>query len=105
MEEVALESSFPGSEIENCNPVEGEEAASEITFVGLLVDCKGEAGVSSGETGLEGFFEGEEIVERKVTTGLEGKTEPEGVKDLISFSGSKRTERQSSQGKVECSGA
>ena len=56
-------------EIENCNPVEGEKAEFGITFVGLLVDCRGEAGVSSGEAGLEGIFEGDEIGGRKVTTG------------------------------------
>ena len=38
--------------------------------MGLRVDRKGEAGVSSGEAGLEGIFEGEEIGERKVTTEL-----------------------------------
>ena len=43
------------SEIENCNPVGGEEAASGITFVGLLVGRKNEAGVLSGEAGLECF--------------------------------------------------
>ena len=94
-------------EIENCNPVKGEEAASGIAVVGLLVDFEGEAGNSSGEAGLEGTFGGgEEIGERKVTIGLEGTSKPEGVKDWKSSSGSKGTERQSSQGEtVECRAA
>ena len=51
-------------EIENCNPVEGEEAGFGTRFVGVLPDRRGEAGVSSGEAGLEGIFEGEEIGDR-----------------------------------------
>ena len=74
--------------------------------MGFLVDCRDEAGVSSDEAGLEGIFEGEEVGEGKLTTGLNGKSEPEGVKDWNSSSGSERSERQSSQGgKVECSAA
>ena len=65
--------------------------------------CKDEAGVSSGEAGLEGIFEGEEIGDRKVTTELVGRSKPGGVRSRKSSSGSKRTERQSSQGgNVEC---
>ena len=74
--------------------------------VGLLRDCKGETGVSSGETGLEATFEGEGIGARKVTTALVGRSKPEDVKCWKSSSGSERTERQSSEeGKVECSAA
>ena len=74
--------------------------------MGLPVDCKGEAGASSGEAGLEGIFEGEEIRERKVRIGLEGKSKPEGLKGWKASSASKRTERQSSQGgKIECNAA
>ena len=90
----------------NCNPVVGEEVASRVIVVGILVDCKDEAGVLSGEAGLECIFERDEIGERKVTIGLEGRSEPEGVKAWKSSSGSKNTERQSSQGgKIECNWA
>ena len=58
---VVLDRSVLGSEIENCNPVEGEEATFGTVVVGLLVVCKGETGVSSVDAGLEGIFEGEEI--------------------------------------------
>ena len=85
-------------EIENCNPVAGGEATSEIVVVGLLVDCKDEASVSSAEAGLEGFFGGEEVGERKVTIGLGGKSELEGVRGWKSSSGLERNEKQSSQG-------
>ena len=92
-------------DIENCNPVEGEAAGFGITCVGFL-DCRGDAGVSSGEAGLEGIFEGEEIRDRKVTTDLVGRSKPEGVRGWKSSSGSERTERQSSQGgKTECNWA
>ena len=71
--------------------------------MGLLTDCKGEASVLSGEAGLEGVFEGK-VLERKMTTGLLGKSKPEDVKCWKSSSGSEKTERQSSQTeKVECS--
>ena len=81
------------------------EATSGTVVVGLLGVCKDEAGVSSGEAGLEGIFEGEEIGDRKVTIGLKRRSEPEGVKDWKS-SESERTERQPSQGgKVECTWA
>ena len=92
-------------ETENCNPVAGEEATSGVVVVGLLVYCKGEAGVSAGESALEGIFEGGEIGQRKVAIGLERRSEPESVKDWKP-SGSKRTERQSSQGGMdECTAA
>ena len=61
--------------------MEGEEATSRIVVLGLLVDCEGEAGVLSGEAGVEGLFGGEEIGERKVTIGSEGRSDLEGVKD------------------------
>ena len=74
---------------------------SGIVVVEWLVNCKGESGISSGEAGLEGIFEGEEIGERKALTGLVRRSKPEGVKDWKSFSD--ETEGQSSQGgKVEC---
>ena len=93
-------------EIENCNPVEGEEAGFGITFGGLLVDRRGEAGVPSGEAGLEGIFERDEIGDRKVTTELVGMSKPEGVRSWKPSSGSERTERQSSQGgNFECNAA
>ena len=73
--------------------------------MGLSVYRKGEAAVSSGE-GLEGNFDGEEIGDRKVTTGFRGRSKPEGVKGWKSSSGSERTESQSSQkGKIECNAA
>ena len=59
--------------IENCSPVEGKETTLGIVVVGLLVDSKSEAGVSSGEAGLEGIF-GEEIGERNVTAELVGRS-------------------------------
>ena len=92
--------------MENCNPVEEEEATSGAVVVGLLVICKGEAGVSSGEAGLEGMFEGGEMGDKKVTKELVGQSRPEGVGGWKSSSGSERTERQSSQGgNVECNWA
>ena len=48
--------------------------------MGLLVGCKGEAGVSLGEAGLEGIFAGGEIGDRKVTTEVVGRSKPEGVR-------------------------
>ena len=93
-------------EIENFNTVEGEEAGLGITFVGLLVDRRGEAGVSSGEAGLDGILEGDEIGDRKVTTELVERSKPEGVRGRKSSSGSERTEKQSSQGgEIECNWA
>ena len=89
---------FSRSEIENCDPVEGGEATSGTVVVGLIVGCKGEAGVSSGEAGLEGIFAGGAIGNRKVTTEVVGTSKPEGVGGWKSSSGSERTERQSSQG-------
>ena len=62
---VVLDWSISGMEIKNCNPVEGEEATSWVVAVGLLKGCKVEAGVSSGEAGVEGIFEGEEREERE----------------------------------------
>ena len=67
-------------EIENCNPVEGERARFGIKLVGLLVDRRGEAGVSSSEAGLEGILQGDEIGDRKVTTELKRRSKPEGVR-------------------------
>ena len=70
------------------------------------MDCKGEPVVSSGDAGLEGIFEVEEIGERTVTKELEGRSKPEGVRGWKCSSGSERTERQSSQGgKIECNAA
>ena len=68
---------------------------SGIVVVGLLVDCKSEASILSGEAGLVGIFEVEEIGERKVTTRLVGEAKPEGVNIWKSSSGLERTERQS----------
>ena len=77
-----------------------------VINVGLLVDCKGEAGVFLGEAVLEAILEGEGIGERKLTTGLVGMSKQEGVKCRKSSSGSERSERQSSQGgKIECTAA
>ena len=79
---------------------------SGTVVVELLVVCKGEAGVSSSEAGLEGIFAGGEIGDRKVTTEVVGRSKPEGVGGWKSWSGSERTERQSSQGgKTECNWA
>ena len=63
----------------------------------ILVDRRGEVGVSSGEARLEGIFEGKEIGDKKVITELVGRSKPEGVRGWKSSSGSERTERQSSQ--------
>ena len=71
-------------------------------MVGSLVGCNGETGVSSGEAGLEGIFEGEEIGDRKVKSELVGRSKPGGVGGRKSSSVSQRTERQSSEGKIEC---
>ena len=71
---------------------------SRTVVVGLLVVCKSEAGVSSGDAGLDGIFEGEEIGDKKVRTELVERSKPEGVRGWKSSSGSERTERQSSQG-------
>ena len=80
--------------------------ASGTVVVELLGVCKGEAGVSSGEAGLEGIFAGGEIGDRKVTTEVVGRSKPEGVGGWKSSSGSDKTERQSSQGgKTECNWA
>ena len=69
----------------------------------LLVDCKSETGVSSGEAGLEGIFEGKEKGERKLKTGLVGRSKPESVKDWKYSSGPEESEKQSShRGKFEC---
>ena len=65
--------------MENCNPVGEEEVTSGAVVVELLVVCKGEAGVSSVDAGLEGSFAGSEIGERKVTTEVVGRFKPEGV--------------------------
>ena len=74
--------------------------------MGLLVDRKGEVGVSLGKAGLEGIVEGEEIGDRKVMTELVGRSKPRGVRGWKCFSGSERTESQSSQGgKIECNAA
>ena len=48
-------------EIENCSPVDREGITSGIIFLGLLIDCKGELVVSSGEAELECILEGEGI--------------------------------------------
>ena len=85
---------FSGTEIENCNPVDGEEPTSGITVLGLLVVYKDEASVLSGEAGLEVIFEGEEIGDRKVTTELVGRSKPESVRGWKSSAGWERTERQ-----------
>ena len=90
-------------EVENCKPVDKEWATSGIIVVGWLLDCKFEAGVSSGDAGLDDIFEGEEIGARKVTTELMEKSNSEDVKGWKSSSGSEKTERQSSEGgKIEC---
>ena len=74
--------------------------------MGLLENREGEAGVSSGEAGLESIFEGEKIRDKKVTTDLVGRSKPEDVRGWKSSSGPERTERQSSQGgKIECNAA
>ena len=79
---------------------------SGTVVVGLLLGCKCEAGVSSGEAGLEGIFAGGETGDKKVTTEVVGRSKPEGVEGWKSSSGSERTERQSSQGgKTECNWA
>ena len=80
-----------GSEFENCGPVEGDETTSSAVVVGLVVVCKGEAGVSSGEAGFEGISG-----DGNVITELVEKSKPEGARGWRSSSGSQRTERQSS---------
>ena len=79
---------------------------SGTIVVGVLVGCKGEAGISSGEAGLESIFAAGEIGDRKVTTEVVGRSKPEGVSGWKSSSGSETTERQSSEGgKTECNWA
>ena len=96
----------PGTEFENCNPIKRGEESSGYVVVVLLMNGKGDAGVSSGEAGLEGFFEEDEIWERTVTIRLVARSKPDGVRGWKPSSGLERTERQSSQGrKVECSAA
>ena len=74
--------------------------------MGLLVDCTDEVGVLSGEAGLEGVLEGEEIGQRKVTTGIVGISISERVNGWKFSSGSERTGRQSSEGgNFECTAA
>ena len=80
---------------EICSPVDRDGATSGIIVVVLPVDCKGEAGVSSCEAGLEGILKEEDIGERNKTKRLMGKSKPEGVKCWKSSSGSERAERQS----------
>ena len=93
-----------GRQTENRSPVD-KEATSGIIVLGVLVDCKGEAVVSSGEAVLEGVLEGEEMGE-KVTTGLVAISNPEGVKGWKSSSGPEGIEKQSSQGgRIECTAA
>ena len=97
---------FSGSQIENCSPVDRKGVTPGNIIVGLLVDCKSEASVSTGEAGLDGNFQGEEIGEGMLTTALVRRSKQEGVKGRKSSSGSQRTERQPSEGgKVECSAA
>ena len=67
---------FLGKEVEKCCPVYRERAACGVVTVGLLVDCKSEAGISSGEAALMGILGGEEIGERKATTGLARISQP-----------------------------
>ena len=103
---VVSEWSFFGSDFDNSTPTDREGATSVIIAVGLLVDCKVEAAFSSGEAGLEGILEREEIGERKVTTGSVGMSKPEGVNGWKSSSGSEKTERQSPQAwKIGCNAA
>ena len=75
-------SGWPASseEMENCGPVDAKGATSGCIVGGWVVDSKVKEGGSSGETGLEGIFEGEEIGDRKVTTELVGRSKPEGVR-------------------------
>ena len=61
--------------------------------MGLLVDCRGEAGVLSGEVGLEGIFEGREIRDRKVPPELVGGSKPEGVWGWKASFGLEKTEK------------
>ena len=58
---VDLGCSFAGIEIENCSLVQGEDATSGLVVVRVLVGCKGEVGVLSGESRLKGIFEGDDI--------------------------------------------
>ena len=48
-----------------------------MIIVGLILECKNEAGVSSGEASLVGTFAEEEIREKKVTTRLAGRSNSE----------------------------
>ena len=66
-------------EIVNYNPVDREGATCGIAVVGLLVEGENGAGISSGDAGLEGIFEGKEVREGKVTIGLDKNSGPEGV--------------------------
>ena len=95
-----------GREAEKRDSVDAEGATSVLIIRSWFVDCKGEPGVSSGDAELEGIFEGKEIGDRKVKSDLVGRSKPGGVGGRKSSSGSKRTERQSSQGgNAECNWA
>ena len=101
---VVLDWSFSGSESENCNQVDRGGVAPVNIVMGMPVDCKGEAGVSSRKARLESAFDGEEIGLRIMTSRLSGNFKPDDIKGSQSSSGLERTERQSWQGgKVECS--
>ena len=95
-----------GEEIVICGSINAGGATSEFIVVGWIVDSKVREGGSSGETGLQGICEREEIGDKKVTPELVGRSKPEGVKGRKSSSTSEMTERQSSQaGKSECNWA
>ena len=69
---------------------------------GSQIGSKVREGGSSGEAGLEGICEREEIGDKNVTPELVRRSKPEGVTGRKSSSGSELTERQSSQGgKIE----
>ena len=80
-------------EIENCCPADREETTSVVTVAGLQEYCEGEVGVSSGDDGLEGILEGDEIGERMAMAGLLGISKPESVKGWKSSSRSEWTEK------------
>ena len=48
-----------------------------------MVGSKDRVGGSSGQTGLEGIFGGEEIGDREVTTELVERSKPESVRGLL----------------------
>ena len=100
---VSSDGPASGEGIGSFEPINVEVVTSGFILGGWLVDSRVREGGSSGEAGLEGNCEREEIGDKNVTPELVRRSKPEGVRGRKSSSGSEVTERQSSQGgKIEC---